>query len=233
MVRGRDDGQRGRQSMEPHHLIKDISMCIVAAWLLSLVARFIRLPLMIAYLAAGVLLGPVGFGWIAERSEIETIAELGLIFLLFMIGLEIDLKRIVSAGRAIVLTSVIQFVGGAALGVALFVLLGFALSSFPCALDVTATVTTLRDFFITLFFVALGMSIPAPTSALLGWASVLCVFLLLSRFLTVFLPLYWMKLGHRASLLPTINLCQVSEFSLVILALGAEAGHINESTKGI
>ena len=43
-----------------------------------------------------------------------------------MIGLEIDLKRIVSAGRAIVLTSVIQFVGGAALGVALFAGLGFA-----------------------------------------------------------------------------------------------------------
>ncbi len=42
-----------------------------------------------------------------------------------------------------------------------------------------------------------------------------------------------MKLGHRASLLPTINLCQVSEFSLVILALGFDAGHINESTKGV
>ena len=93
--------------MQAHHLIQDISLCIVAAWLLSLIARAIRLPLMIAYLAAGVLLGPVGFGWIAERTEIETISELGLIFLLFMIGLEIDLKRIVSAGRAIVLTSVI------------------------------------------------------------------------------------------------------------------------------
>ena len=38
---------------------------------------------------------------------------------------------------------------------------GVALSTFPYALDVTAKVTTLRDFFITLFFVALGMSIPS------------------------------------------------------------------------
>src|SRR5450432_680453 len=127
MVRGRAARAPLHFGMEPHHLIRDISLCIVAAWFLSLIARVVRLPLMIAYLAAGVLLGPVGFGWIAERAEIETISELGLIFLLFMIGLEIDLKRIISAGRAIVLTSVIQFVGGAALGVALFVWLGFAL----------------------------------------------------------------------------------------------------------
>ena len=39
---------------------------------------------------------------------------------------------------------------------------GVSLSTFPYALDVTAKVTTLRDFFITLFFVALGMTIPVP-----------------------------------------------------------------------
>ncbi len=39
---------------------------------------------------------------------------------------------------------------------------GVSLSTFPYALDVTAKVTTLRDFFITLFFVALGMTIPMP-----------------------------------------------------------------------
>jgi hypothetical protein len=110
---------------------------------------------------------------------------------------------------------------------------GVALSTFPYALDVTAKVTTLRDFFITLFFVALGMSIPAPSKELIGWSAVLCAFLIASRFVTVFLPLHWMKLGHRASLLPAINLCQVSEFSLVILALGSEVGHVNETTKGI
>jgi len=39
---------------------------------------------------------------------------------------------------------------------------GVSLSTFPYALDVTAKVTTLRDFFITLFFVALGMTIRFP-----------------------------------------------------------------------
>ena len=113
--------------MEHQHLIRDTSLSIAGACIFALVARFIRLPVMIAYLAAGVLLGPVGLGWIADRQSIETIAELGLIFLLFMVRLEIVLKRIISAGRAILLTSVIQFVGGAAHGVALFAWLGFAL----------------------------------------------------------------------------------------------------------
>ena len=44
---------------------------------------------------------------------------------------------------------------------------GVSLSTFPYALDVTAKVTSLRDFFITLFFVALGMMIPVPTLSVL------------------------------------------------------------------
>ena len=54
---------------------------------------------------------------------------------------------------------------------------GVSLSTFPYALDVTAKVTSLRDFFITLFFVALGMTIPLPTPvgaracALSSWRS--------------------------------------------------------------
>src|SRR5213076_1419077 len=47
---------------------------------------------------------------------------------------------------------------------------GVSLSTFPYALDVTAKVTTLRDFFITLFFVALGMTIPIPNMSVIGLA---------------------------------------------------------------
>ena len=55
---------------------------------------------------------------------------------------------------------------------------GVSLSTFPYALDVTAKVTSLRDFFITLFFVALGMTIPLPTSSVLGLALILVAFTL-------------------------------------------------------
>ena len=88
---------------------------------------------------------------------------------------------------------------------------GVSLSTFPYALDVTAKVTTLRDFFITLFFVALGMTIPIPKLSVIGLALMIAAFTVVSRVVTTFAPLYLMKQGLRASLLPAINLAQISE----------------------
>ena len=107
---------------------------------------------------------------------------------------------------------------------------GVSLSTFPYALDVTAKVTTLRDFFITLFFVALGMTIPIPTLSVIWLALLIAVFTVVSRVVTTFAPLYLMKQGLRASLLPAINLAQISEFSLVVIQTGVVAGHIQTQT---
>src|SRR6478752_9067572 len=305
-----------------HELIRDITYCTVAAWLLGLGAQFARQPLLLAYLAGGFALGPMGFGLIESAESISAISELGLIFLLFMIGLEIDLKKIISAGRSITLTALVQIGAGALLGVLFFRLCGFglgagkwdalylgvagalsstviivkvlyekqeldtltgritlgvlvlqdlaailflavqpnlgnlqfsvlmmslvrvaglvlaamlisryvlpaifrhvarlpelvqvgalawcflvgelgerlhlsremgaliagvALSTFPYALDVTAKVTSLRDFFVTLFFVGLGMKIPFPTLDLVLWALFFAAFVTISRFIT-------------------------------------------------
>ncbi len=49
---------------------------------------------------------------------------------------------------------------------------GVMISTFPYTLDVVAKVTTLRDFFVTLFFVGLGMTIPVPTAASRCWTLV-------------------------------------------------------------
>src|SRR5713101_802411 len=107
---------------------------------------------------------------------------------------------------------------------------GVSLSTFPYALDVTAKVTTLRDFFITLFFVALGMTIPIPNMSVIGLALMIAAFAVVSRVVTTFAPLYLMKQGLRASLLPAINLAQISEFSLVVIQTGVAAGHIQTRT---
>ncbi len=107
---------------------------------------------------------------------------------------------------------------------------GVSLSTFPYALDVTAKVTSLRDFFITLFFVALGMTIPLPTASVLGLGLIIVVFTLASRLFTVFPPLYAMRQGIRASLLPAINLAQISEFSLVLIQVGVQSGQVQPAT---
>jgi voltage-gated potassium channel Kch len=49
---------------------------------------------------------------------------------------------------------------------------------------------------------------------------------------TVFTPLYLMRQGLRTSIIPGLNLCQISEFSLVVLAIGTQAGHLASPTTG-
>jgi Kef-type K+ transport system membrane component KefB len=351
-----------------HELIGDITLCILFAWVLGLLAHFFRQPLILAYLIAGFFIGPFGAGWVKSQESISIISELGLIFMLFMIGLEIDLKKIVRAGPVILFAGGGQLVGGCVLGILFFVGLGLpmggggfdalylciacalsstviivkvlyekreldtlpgritlgvlvlqdifailflavqpslanlqvsvillsigrvgvlvatalilsryvlprlfhqiarrpelillgalawcfligeiaeklhlsremgslvagvSLSTFPYALDVTAKVTTLRDFFITLFFVALGMTIPIPNLSVIGLALMIAAFVVVSRVVTTFVPLYLMKQGLRASLLPAINLAQISEFSLVVIQTGVAAGHIQTQT---
>ncbi len=350
-------------------LIQDIGVCVITAWLLGLVAQAVRQPPLLAYLLGGFLVGPACLNLVSDPRAISFISELGLLFLLFMIGLEIDLKKIASAGRSITITSSVQILGGLLIGIAVFWAIGYplgrdgrwdalylsvatacsctvvivkllydlreldtlagritlgivvlqdlfsilflaiqpnlndlkvtvlllsllrvgvlvvtalavaryilpaifrrvarlpelmlvgalawcfmigelaaqlqlsramgaliagvALSTFPYALDVGAKVTSLRDFFVTLFFLGLGLAIPLPTWSVIGLAAGVAVFTVASRLVTTFTPLYLMRTGLRISLLPGLNLAQISEFSLVILALGVQAGHIGSDT---
>ena len=110
-----------------HELIGDITLCILFAWGLGLLAHFSRQPLILAYLIAGFFIGPFGMGWVKSQESISVISELGLIFMLFMIGLEIDLKKIVRAGPVILIAAGGQLIGGCILGVLFFMALGLAL----------------------------------------------------------------------------------------------------------
>ena len=112
-----------------HDIINDMAVCIVAAWILAVCAQLTRQPLILAYLIAGFVAGPLGIGLVKDRGSIESISGLGLILLLFMIGLEIDLKKILSAGRIITITAATQILGGCLLGVLYFWSQGFQLAN--------------------------------------------------------------------------------------------------------
>lgn len=64
-------------------------------------ARFLRLSAIVAYLAAGAAIGPFGFGIISEPETILGVAELGVVLLLFLIGLELEFSRLLAMRRAI------------------------------------------------------------------------------------------------------------------------------------
>ena len=75
----------------PHHLGREEATRRLKAHVGS--AHLARQPLILAYLVAGFFIGPFGMGWVKSQESIAVISELGLIFMLFMIGLEIDLKK--------------------------------------------------------------------------------------------------------------------------------------------
>lgn len=350
-----------------HGLLSDIGIAVIAATILGLIAHVARQPIILAYLLAGVLIGPLGFGLVHERANIEVISELGMILLLFVIGLEMDLGQVAKSGRQLLLTGFGQFPLGALVGVGLFWLLGYgfgstdatglylalacslsstaivvkalydtrsldtisgritvgvlvvqdiyaililalqpnlthpsawpiikavlasaalglagwasarfvlgwmfraisqspemvvaaaigwcafvagvagaiglstamgaliaglAVGAMPYRLHVTAKVLPLRDFFLTLFFVSLGMQVIAPDAG--AWPAIALAvgFTIISRFATVWPLLALSGAGPRTGFVASLNLAQVSEFSLVIAAIGVQLGHIGTS----
>lgn len=351
--------------MDSHTLLQDVAFAIVGATVLGIPAYMLRMPLVLAFLLSGILLGPtLGLGIIRSAESIATLSEIGLILLMFILGMEIDIRKLLRAGKAVLANGIGQFLACSVLAVGFFSIFGYlnrpgdysltylavatslsstlvvvkmlsdrmeldlltsritlgvlvfqdlwaiaflalqpnlqnlqvysvfvslakavlliaiswaaakyllprifksvakqpelvivlamgwcfgvcglagklslsvemgaliagvSIASFPYHLDIASKITSLRDFFITLFFVALGMQIPMPTWEVLGLAGLMVVFVIASRLLTVFPTLHFMRYGFRASLIPALNLAQMSEFSLVLTALGVAYGHI-------
>jgi Kef-type K+ transport system membrane component KefB len=363
-------------------LVADLGLCLVAAGVLAIAFVRLRIPAIAALLGAGVVLGPAGLEVIQDRASIDTIANLGLTLLLFVIGLEVNLSSLLASGRPLVVTGLIQvplslgvafgaflgigltgwgavsgvypalylgvacafsstllvvkylqehllldtvagrlcvgllifqdiwaivflalqpsfanpsvtpivltFLGtaivgviaavvaravlsrafhvvarspelvvtvalGWCFGVGLFganlgrvahaigidadiavsmemgaLIAGATIATSPYAYEVVSRVIHLRDFFVTLFFVGLGMSIPVPDGArVVALAAIVALVSILVR-LVVFLPvLYVTGLDRRNAVDVSAKLAQVSEFCLVIAYLGSRLGHID------
>src|SRR3954467_14660317 len=133
-----------------HHLLNDIGIALLMATILGLVAHWLRQPIILGYLIAGALVGPsMGFGLIQDAESIEIISEIGLILLLFIIGLELDVKALLAAGRQLIVAGFGQFLLCVAMGVGLFAALGYGLKgttsqglyfALMCGLSSTAVV---------------------------------------------------------------------------------------------
>lgn len=349
-----------------HALLHDIAITFIAATVAGLLCHFLRQPVILGYVIAGVVLGPeFGFGLVHEIQSVEVISELGLILLLYIIGLEIDLRELASSGRQLLATSIGQYPLCVVLGWGFFSVVGLpyisnslevlyiallcALSStaivvkalydkqemdtlpgkmtlgtlvlqdlyailvlavqpnmadlkfepiamaivstvvliafgfiisklvlsrmfraiakspemvvclslawcaimaaiagilqvslemgaliagvciaaFPYSVHVTAKTLPLRDFFLTLFFVALGMKMTMPDGPLLGPVLLLSIFIVTSRFLSIYPLLAISGAGRRVAFLTSLNLSQLSEFALVIGSIGLTLGHLS------
>ena len=352
-------------------LLTAIGFSIIVAAVLAFLARRLNQPLILGYILAGAVLGPhVGFHVVTDEASIELIAEIGLILLLFLIGLEISLPRLLQAGRAITLTGLLQvpicaglawlvlgpvvastggqfdrlylafagalsstlivvkllsdkfelstFGGRVTLGVLIFqdlyaiaflaiqpnlqnlqamlllrslvagvglvggawlmarfvlpayfrviaksselvvvsamawcflvagvagwaglskemgaLIAGVVIASYPYGTEVISRVGGVRDFFLTLFFVALGLKIPEPSTPAVLAALGGVVFVILSRFLAMYPLFAFLRLDTRTAGVVAINLAQISEFALVIFSLGVTYKHVSPAANSM
>lgn len=366
-------------------LVYDIGISIFIASILAIIFVRLKIPSIAAFLLCGILIGPIGLKLITHPENIETISELGFILLLFMIGMEIDLRRMLTSGRMIIATGFLQYPisvlfgillvkiflwlgvftsldgpydalyfgifiaasstllviklfqenyeldtepGRIALGILVFqdfwaivvivmqpsfanpelvpvlmsclgivvlsvisyclakslvpivfkwlakepqlilvgaigwcftivfiggsldyvgsmifgsqsvmavatgmsaLIAGMTIATLPYSREIVAKVGIVRDFFITLFFVGLGMSIPPITDIeVLLVALALAFFALLIRQIIFFPLLYFTGGDQRHAQVASIRLAQLSEFGLVIAYLGSQYGHISD-----
>jgi monovalent cation:H+ antiporter-2, CPA2 family len=133
----------------PHHtpLIATIVIGIVLAFALGAVANRLRISPIVGYLLAGVLVGPHTPGFVADQALAAELAEIGVILLMFGVGLHFSLKDLLSV-RAIAIPGAIgQMTVATVLGLGLGLALGWSIGAgivFGLALSVASTVVLLR-----------------------------------------------------------------------------------------
>jgi Kef-type K+ transport system membrane component KefB len=367
-------------------LVKDIGISLLTAGALGVIFTRLKIPSIAAFLLAGIVIGPIGLKQVTDPENIDTIAQLGFILLLFLIGLEIDFKKILGSGKSIIVTGLLQYpltilfgvlmvklmiwlgIGGSmlaespyaalymgvviagsstllvvklfqehfeldtvpgrlALGILIFqdiwvivailiqpnlqnpelsliamsflgilllslftviialsfvgraftwiaktpemtllgalawcfivvflgvnldhifeatygknfhmavgsgmaaLIAGASIANLPSSTEIITKVATVKDFFITLFFVALGISIPMPESIdVIILAVALAVLAILARQLIFFPLFYFTGVDQRNAEVSSIRLAQISEFGLVIAFLGVKLGHLS------
>lgn len=107
-------------------LLQEIVIILgLSVGMILLFKRF-KLPVLLGFLATGALCGPHGFGLVGATHEVELLAEVGVIFLLFVIGIEFSLSSLASVARTVLLGGTLQVAGTVALTAAVAHALGLA-----------------------------------------------------------------------------------------------------------
>jgi CPA2 family monovalent cation:H+ antiporter-2 len=134
----------------PEHdtpLISTIVAALVLAFILGAVANRLRMPPLIGYLIAGVIIGPNTPGFVADQSLAQELSEIGVILLMFGVGLHFSLKDLLSVRAIAIPGAIVQIAGATGLGLGLAMLLGWDIGGgllFGLALSVASTVVLLK-----------------------------------------------------------------------------------------
>jgi CPA2 family monovalent cation:H+ antiporter-2 len=105
--------------MDPRALpLLTVLLLLACSVLAVVVCRALRLPPMVGYLVTGIALGPHALGVVSDRAETHVLAEFGVVFLMFSIGLEFSLPKLTTIAAALAITAALgtPWQAGLALG---------------------------------------------------------------------------------------------------------------------
>ena len=129
-------------------MLQDFLILLGLSMVVVFVLQRLRLPSILGFLVTGILIGPYGFGLLHESEQIEAISEIGVILLLFVIGMELSIKQLMSikntvfiggslqVGLTVLVSGLIYYLLGYSWNEALFVGFLFSLSSTAIVLKV-------------------------------------------------------------------------------------------------
>jgi Kef-type K+ transport system membrane component KefB/Trk K+ transport system NAD-binding subunit len=107
---------------------------------------------------------------------------------------------------------------------------GIALSTIPSRHEINARLSPLKDFFIILFFIFLGSQMNLESiGGAIGTAVILSVFVILGKVLIMMGIMGYMGYKKKTTLQTSVTVAQISEFSLVFVAMGARMGHVSNN----
>src|SRR5207249_41771 len=133
---GQDTKWRRRNEISPspmsqYPVLRDLAVIFAVSLLVILLFHRLKLPALPGFIVAGVLLGPNALGLVSDVHQVESLAEVGVILLLFTIGIEFSLGRLREMGRQVVGGGLAQV--GLTVGITTAVAAGFGLA-WPVAL---------------------------------------------------------------------------------------------------
>jgi CPA2 family monovalent cation:H+ antiporter-2 len=112
--------------VETAPLVLNVGVVLTAAATMGFMARKIGLPSVIGYLITGLLVSPFTPGFVAENNQLALLADIGVVLLLFEVGIELDLKRISREQKTLLWGVPTQVVLGVLLGTPIFLWLGIS-----------------------------------------------------------------------------------------------------------
>ena len=199
-------------------LLQDLFVVIILMFLAGIGPKGVPFNwsnLVLTFIKGGVLVGAL---WFISKFVLKKIFA--------YVASNLELLFLCTMAWALGVSSIFKFLGfsfeiGAFLS-------GIALANLPYRYSISARIAPIRDFFIIIFFIVLGLSIDFTAVKTMFFPIVVfSAFVLIATPIVVANYLGFLGFGRRVAFLSGLSLAQVSEFSLIIVVVGASLGHIS------